>query len=196
MNKQNQDGSAHVIIISVVVLIIIGAIGYVFWNNFIAHKKSEDTAQVPSSSNTQASPKPVTDTGQLRVAAWNVTFSMPDALKNTSVKYYERTSSDTPPVTYYAFTTQRIQDLGGRCASQPLGDTVILNRFTEDQPAYPDSYWVSPEKIDGYRYVLSGPAASCSGGTSDDQTTTETSQTETNDKQSLIELVKSMVSAK
>jgi len=45
MNKyKNQNGSAHVIIIIIVSIIIVGALGFVFWNNFIK-TKSNSTAK-------------------------------------------------------------------------------------------------------------------------------------------------------
>jgi hypothetical protein len=198
MSKRNQIGSVHVAILSAVVLIIVGAAGYLFWNNFIANEKSDSTKEVSKSSKTNVSPSPTptTDASKLTLSDWKITFSIPDTLKDTSIKYYERRSNDNPSVAYYAFTTKRIQDLGGQCASQTFGDTVILNRFSEDQPAYPDSYWVSPDKVDGYRYVLSGPIASCSGTTADGQATQKTSQAETSDKESLIKLLESIKSAK
>lgn len=51
LNKSSkQTGSAHVIIITIVVIVILGGLGFVFWNNFLNKK---DTSQQNSQQTTQ-----------------------------------------------------------------------------------------------------------------------------------------------
>ena len=192
MSKQNQNRRVRVIAVSTVAAVIILLLGYLFWNNFAQNKENDNTQQVSHSKEDKKSTSPVDapkiDDTKLTLSDWKIAFTIPDSLKTTSIKYYERQSNDTPPANSYAFTTKRIQDLGGQCITQQFGDTVILTRFDEDQPAYPDSYWVSPDKIGGYRYVLSGPIASCSGAAAN----TQASPVEISDKEALIQLVKSI----
>ena len=48
-NSQNQIGSAHIVIIVILVLAIIAALGYVVWNNYLVPKDNQPTAQVTGS---------------------------------------------------------------------------------------------------------------------------------------------------
>ena len=199
MNKRNQNGSVYVGIISVVALIVIGTVGYLFWSNFIANHTDNKTVKIENNTKVSNPPSPSpnneSDPSTIVLSNWKVSFMIPGFLKDTSVIYKESKSNDNPPTYSYIFTTKRIQGLGGKCATEPFGNTLSLTRFSEDEPAYPDSYWVSPEKIDGFRYVLSGPIASCSGQVVNSGSA-QTSQIEIDDKASLIEMVKSIKSVK
>lgn len=191
----NEQGSIHIVIISIVAVMLLGAIGFLFWNNFIQPKNhSEPIATTKPSAIASATPTASPDVDKLTIADWKIEFTIPESLKDTSIKYSARRSNDNPPVASYSFTTSRIHDLGGECVKQPFGDTVMLNRFTEDQMAYPDSYWVSPDKIGGYRYVLSGPIAGCSMVNENGQVISSASQVEVKDRDSLKELVRSIKS--
>lgn len=51
ISNNNQRGSIHFILLAIVVIVIIGAIGFLFWNNFIKHDQKAATVQgVPSNS--------------------------------------------------------------------------------------------------------------------------------------------------
>jgi hypothetical protein len=149
---QFERGSAVPVIIVAIIIVILAGVGLALWNNLAP--KTQSTTKSDTSNTTEPS-------DELVISNWGIKFTIPDNLKPTEVKYYERQSSDTPPLTYYAFTTTRIQALGGACASQPFGDTEILNRYTEKPVATPDGELLNSNAIDGYYYVLSAPPASC-----------------------------------
>lgn len=65
MNLQKQSGSAHIIIIAVVGVAIVGAVGVLFWQNFVNNKTDNDKAAVVTDSESTkkqtTSPIPSTD---------------------------------------------------------------------------------------------------------------------------------------
>lgn len=192
------------ILLVVLTLIIVGAVAYLFVPQPDTHKSlfdslfnktDQNTVNTPTESpaaiSNSPTPSPTTETNTLTIPAWGVKFTIPVSLQDTSVKYTERKSNDQPPVTYYAFTTSRIQALGDKCTTQPFGDTVILNRFSDKPVAVPDGELISENPIGGYYYVVLSPIASCTGFDANGKAQTP-SQVETNDRASLNELVKSV----
>lgn len=65
MNSQRQSGSAHIIIIAVVGVIIAGTVGVLFWQNFVNNKTDSDNGAVATDSESTeqqtVSPVPSTD---------------------------------------------------------------------------------------------------------------------------------------
>jgi len=153
-NSSKRTGSAHLIIITIIVLLISGALGFVFWKNI-----NTSTNKPKGSTDKVAQTKQDTTPDYITLSDWGITFKVSDGLKSTQVKYTKNQSADGSS---YAFTTKRIHDLGGSCTTQPFGDTQILTRFTEKPIATPDGELLNDPAIDGYYYVLSAPAASCS----------------------------------
>jgi hypothetical protein len=134
------------------------------------------------------------DEGFLVIDDWNVKFELTGALKTTEVKYYARTTSDTPSQSYYAFTTARIRDLGGKCNEQTYGDTVLLYRYSEKPEATPDGELINQNALGGYYYVVTSPIASCSGFDANDQMKTP-SPTEVSDRAALKDSIGRLVAA-
>src|SRR5687768_9094971 len=114
-NSSRQNGSMHVVIIVILIVALLGALGFVFWQNF-TQKSEEKTA---NQSTTKNESKPKEDDGLLKLADWGIEFTIPDGLKTTTVKYSKSATKDTPPQEVYVFTTARIQALGGECAKSP-----------------------------------------------------------------------------
>jgi len=79
-NLTSQRGSAHVIIIVIVSLLVLGAVGYVFWNNFI-RSKDEVVSQATSTTTTDT---PTVDTKNelayktFTTDRYNVSFEHPE----------------------------------------------------------------------------------------------------------------------
>lgn len=130
--------------------------------------------------------------GFLAIDNWGVKFELTDTLKTTEVKYYARTTSDTPSQSYYAFTTDRIRDLGGKCTDQQYGDTVLLYRYSEKPVATPDGELINQNALGGYYYVMTSPIASCSGFNANGQMKTP-SPTEVSDRTALKESISKLV---
>lgn len=139
-----RSGSALLVIITAIVLIILCMLGFVFWQTFI-HK--EPTAKskpivVTKKEETQAKPFSIKDYG--------VQFIIPSGLKDTTIKYESRQIGEA---SFLAFTTQRAVNLGGDCAKgYPFGDLVTLSR---DSQANSNEYQVyTSEKVNGYYYHI------------------------------------------
>jgi hypothetical protein len=195
-NSSSQKCSALIIITSIISLILVGGLGYVFWNNTKRPKSVEETqtvTQVSSESPVTSSLKE--DGNILKIEDWKIEFTIPGSLKDTSIKYFERKSNDTPSMESYVFTTSRIQELGGECTKSPFGDTVQLSRFTEDPGPHPHSLWVSPSRVDGYIYILTTGIAGCSMFNEEGQMGNPVSQTELDDRSALVELAKTLKSS-
>lgn len=200
--RTKNKNTKKIAIISVIALVVLAGAFYLLWPQSDTNKsrlsslfdKSEQvepsTSVEPTISPTN-SPTPTVTASELSIPAWSVTFSIPATIQDTQVKYTERKSKDQPPVTYYAFTTSRIQALADKCTIQPFGDTIILNRYSEKPPVVPDGELINSEAIGGYYYTLSSPIAYCSGFDAKGNMQTP-SQVEVKDRQSLEELVKSI----
>ncbi len=61
MNTRNQSGSAHVVIIIILVVALLGTLGFVFWQNFLAPKDDKVTEQVTTQETTEAEITPEVD---------------------------------------------------------------------------------------------------------------------------------------
>jgi hypothetical protein len=189
-NYQKQSGSALVVVIVIAVVAILGALGYVIWNNFFGSINTE-TEQVVTQPNTPSDN--VSDENILTINNWGIQFAISDSLQSTKVMYNERSTNDEPPRNYYAFTTERIQRLGGKCAERQFGDTVIVYRYTEKPIATPDGELINEEAIGGYYYVLTSPIAACSGFNENDQMI-EPSQVEIDDRAALKDSIRTLTS--
>lgn len=166
LKKNNSIGSAQVIIITAIVVVLAGAVGYLGWNAYQGKygastastisetSKTTDTNTPSETANTQ------TETNVVKLDSWGVKFTIVESLAGTQVKYKAETQDRQ--TTAYVFTTARVEALGGECAKAPFGDLVSLIRFAEKPIATPDSELVSESPIGGYYYVVSGPIKSCS----------------------------------
>lgn len=192
-NSPKQTGSVHIVVIVALIVVVLGALGFVWWNNFHTKPVAKSSQSQASNSGTSTTQQPNTNApSTLTLVDWKVKFTLASSLKDTEVKYFKRTSNDNPPRTYYAFTTSRIQDLGGKCTGQPFGDTVILTRESDKPIITPDSELINQTPVDGYYYTLSSPIASCSGFDEKGQMR-EPSKIETNDRATLNISIKSLV---
>jgi len=117
-NPQTQQGSAHVVIIVILVVALIGALGFVFWQNFI--KKDEVTQSTQSQTSTQQDVSPATK--EFKSQEHNITFSYPGDWSvvesvdsgNTSEWYASRVSilnTQGKDVSYFSTGGQ----IGGLC---------------------------------------------------------------------------------
>lgn len=73
-----QTGSAHVAIIMILVVAILGLLGYVFWQNFIFHKSVVTTAKVDASTSTATNVSEATSGAQ--VVAQTPAYTLDDAV--------------------------------------------------------------------------------------------------------------------
>lgn len=53
-NQHKQQGSAHLVIILILAIALVGALGYIFWQNIVVKKPSDSTAQTTHSTATSS----------------------------------------------------------------------------------------------------------------------------------------------
>lgn len=175
------------------ILVAIGAAGYLAYQNI--HKTSSAKASNTPSISPSTSPSASSSSGNFVVKEWGVKFVLASSLQST--KLVQTTRTDGTSGTYYAFTTARIQALGGKCAESAtagFGDTVTLYRFAQKPIATPDGELLNASPINGYYYVLSSPSAPCSSFDANAQMH-DPSQTETNDRLALKQSISSLSAA-
>jgi hypothetical protein len=190
MKKQNQAGSALVVVIIILVIALIGTLGFVVWQNFLQPKATIEKVQTDESSN--ISTRTLKDPEYINLTDWSVKLQAPDGLKASTVKYGKNRIAEAPE--YYSFTTTKIVDLGEECATgYPFGDIVSLERSTSRQTALDNatSYGgelINDSAINNYFYYYqtsianTTPVPSCA-----------VSDTANSERSLLIELVKSLV---
>jgi hypothetical protein len=183
----SQKGSTHVIIIVILVVALLGALGFVFWQNFMnkpAPANNETSKVEDKKQDTPHKETPVSD--QLTLNDWGIKFTIAPSLKSTEIKYQAK-GPDT-----YVFTTSRIEALGGECAKSPFGDTVSLTRYAEKPIATPDGELLNTTPINNYYFVLSGPISSCSSLNSSQQPAGPVNAIETADREALNTTIKTL----
>jgi type II secretory pathway pseudopilin PulG len=162
-NSLGQKGSAHVIIIVILVVALVSALGYIFWQNYTSKNTQQaSTAQVAASSGKQQS-QSATPAGDRyeTLEAWGVKFKLDDSIKDTGVVQYKRYDQASPPREYYVLNTASADKVWKETCpgmSSPTGD--LLYRFTEKpsvdvegQLLEADGILLNPASIDGYYYV-------------------------------------------
>jgi hypothetical protein len=172
LKKNNSIGSVHIIIIATAVVALVGVVGFLGWNAYQSKNSASTaptTSETPKPSNPDTpSETPITPTESnvVKLDNWGVKFTLVDSLASTEVKYFARTTADTPPQEYYGLSTARVEALGGNCAELPFSDIVILQRYAEKPVAVPDGELLSEAPIGSYYYVVTGPIASCQANSS------------------------------
>lgn len=149
--KQKQSGSVHLIITIILVLALLGALGFIFWQNFINKKDSTSTTATASSqaaTNTAPASAATPTNDNLVVSQWGVTVPVKD--------FVLLSSSDE---NHIYVTTQAIIDEAKRisCTDTSIGNLYRVTT-TADQP----SYAALSSKIGTYYYGFwTGSQAAC-----------------------------------
>ena len=171
--KQNhiqQKGDAHAVIIIVLVVALIGTLGFIFWQNFTKaseqaaqdadakqteNKKTEtDESRLADTDNSEKKTK-VADEGYFAVPDWGVQFKK---LENDEVQWRLRDS------TSLGLTTKAIFDLGHACAGEMQYQVVVI-RSTEDLKQEIESFSLNTYayvgKVGDFHYAYAGSHAAC-----------------------------------
>jgi hypothetical protein len=151
------------IVITLVVLIALGAGGFYVWNKYLRTSTTTATyATAPSGT-------------YLVLKDWGVEFAIPKGM--STILQYELNASPNNEgiVTYYEFSTQRVEALGGQCgASDPVLGVVrlaLLDR-TRTQIENDSSGGVATNNnkpLNGYYYYASSAQSTCSNNGIDQQ---------------------------
>lgn len=197
--SHNQSGSkkVNIVIISALAIALISAAGFAFWTNALQSndnaEKSATTSLSPTPSTTpQASPNleasdSVADKNTITLSDWKVQFTIPDSLKTGSVKYSQQMNHGMES---YGFTTARIEALGGDCATQPYGKSLVLSRSANPLAGMYGYVAINNNPIDGYYYAYEETIPQCSGSATDPSVRVH--QTEIDDKTLLRTLLGSL----
>lgn len=174
-----QRGSHQLIIIAVVVIILLGVIGFVFWKNFVA-TPSTDTAKTQTAANTsdtkwtdEAAERSTVDTPKndeelkdyLVLKEWGLKFKIPEGAGE--IRYYHRTAAanDKGVDSHYRLSTKRVEDLGGMCATAKdgTGGLAAMTRTKKlpDDGSVSDGPINNGKPINGYYYLLSAAQSYC-----------------------------------
>jgi cytoskeletal protein RodZ len=180
MNKK-QSGFSHMMIIVVVLaVVLIGALGFIFWQNFIQNKsdnaKKEDTSKVStkqSETTTTNNTANITDKnkGYLVLSDWGVRFKLPSDLGSRQITYYKGVPGYTDSGKYvtgdgYSFSTNDVEALGENCAYNASDYWMPLASVTRYTSPYNQGSAVEGptliKKLGNYYYYTRGPQALCS----------------------------------
>lgn len=158
--KQSQSGSAHFIIIFILVIALLGALGFVFWQNFIQTKTTENKTSSTSTSSTESSNEVVDNTKYFSIAQWDIKgvydgqYKLEYQLKTNvdSTTYIELTSPDTPKACQgrmlkYIVKFSANDIIGGQghlaiSNPQTANDNYINNTLGNDLRKVGDSYYL------------------------------------------------------
>jgi len=155
--KQSQSGSAHLIIIIVLAVALLGSLGYVFYLNFMQPKSTP--APTPAVVVTPAPTPAVTDSyaGYLVIDDWNIKLKLPDGISAGTTVEYQKVSGNGSFGDYYVLTTNKYRELG--C---PLNQY----RLYRSDSALQDSSmsFAKLPIIDSMHFYYSGPQVPCVDG--------------------------------
>ncbi len=170
-----QQGSAHVVVVTVLSVALIGALGYIFWNNIIKPKDSASTANSTSSpkDDKQASASPKTEVAsnsnanQLDIKEWGITLKTSTAAKlNYTYTKKDVSAEDNPLYSQgydsYIVPTIKSQYLDNKSCS---GLGVTLSRSSEISKGSTSTNIV---KVGNYYYFITGSPALCPDGSDKD----------------------------
>lgn len=178
MNKQDQNGSMHIIVASIFTVVILGIVGFLYWSNFLK-PKPEEKVSVNTEAVVSVSPSPrveiTSGPGDVDMEAWSVRFKTTDALKDADVKAQMITSKVYPSgsYTYYDVSTsrQRAFKLTESTIDQlcEMGSSVFVDRYDEivSKDAEMDGFTkklINTESIGGYYYYWSIPSSGACDG--------------------------------
>lgn len=163
--KQYQSGSAHLAVIVVLVLALLGSVGFIFYQNFIQDKDGvskidgtniQDNDYTPKIDDTEKidnTEQVVSYEGYLVLDDWDVKFKLPADLGDNVVTYKKVTVDSG---VYYGISTERVSALGGNC-----DELVGFVRSEEPNNGAVGSP-IPAGQVDGYYYGIQSPQSACS----------------------------------
>jgi hypothetical protein len=163
-NSSKQTGSAHVVIIVILVIALIGTLGFVFWQNFFASKDTtpqQEAGQIEKSSSSSENKSADLDKGYLVLKDWGVKFKLPQT--KSEIVYYKEAANG---VEYYDFTTKRVEALGETCVEPNSQGFVTrlgsISRSVTKNELHPSAYAINNNKpLGGFYYYNSGAQSLC-----------------------------------
>ena len=156
IKHSHSQGFAHAFLVIGLVIALLFALGFIFWQNFI-HKEPTTTEIVTTT------PKEKTDLnkGYLVLEDWGIKFKLPET--KSKIVYYKVDNEAGPQ---YEFTTKRVEALGDSCVEPSKQGTVgrlgILTRSaTKFDELYSSNATNNNEPLNGYYYYASASNGPC-----------------------------------
>jgi type II secretory pathway pseudopilin PulG len=174
-NSLNQKGGAHVVIIVILLIALLGTLGFVFWQSFI-NKESTDAATDQKQATSQlAEEDKDLDEGYLVLKDWGIKFKL--LTDSNEITYYKKQAepNDKGVEEYYVFSTKRVEALGGQCAEPNDIGPVIRNgsisrtKIKREGEIASGSSVNNNESIADYYYYISGGQSLCANEGADIQ---------------------------
>lgn len=159
--KKNETGSAHLVIIAILSLIIVGLLGFTFWQNFMQKETDSNSSSQESSKTSSKITTPTSSEVALTEIATddsvgtNLTVKYPktwimkhaehsDAGVGVYSKQYEITSPDSDLSVKYIVT-----NVGGGGTCDPVNGDEIVQLDKSDIPGFTKAKFVSYSSNDG-----------------------------------------------
>lgn len=162
MKRRLQKGSAHVILTIILGVGLVGAIGWIFWQNFVS---KDDSAKVSTSedSNKKTPKKEAKETdpneGYLVIKEWGVRFKIPSSLSPSTIGYEKSDVGDG----YLDIYSTLVKSELANCLNKDQGldaDGSLISMYRKIESVEgPDSYQINKEPIAGYYYGYNNQAA-------------------------------------
>lgn len=156
-------GSAHVVVTVILVIALLGAVGFIFWQNFIKTELVSQTKVEVQDKTSDVKKDEVQDEneGYVVLREWNVRFKLPQG--SEEIVYYP---AQTQVGAHYEFTTKRVENLGEGCVEPGVNGIVTrlgyLSRSqTKNQELHGSVAANNNEPIDGYYYYVSAAQSTC-----------------------------------
>lgn len=151
INKSlSQKGNAHVVIIVILVITLVGALGFVFWQNFTNKESSENKVEVTKNDQTKVVEEPID-----KYAGWKT-----GTFKNANISYklpqnWQDISDNTQFQDNYIYEEVKIRALDGFTLSMSINN---LPRGGEYMPTMPKV--LEFKNIDDtYQWIIADDAA-------------------------------------
>jgi hypothetical protein len=164
MKSRNQTGSAHVVVIVILAVVVLGLVGYVFWNNFLKAKPStsKTASATTSTSKTASTAGTTTTTGKntITVPEWGVKGSISESdISGYSFNTYGDLSLTGPSL------SSACEDSTGYVSRATAGEDAIFGSTATNmtaKQAYDSKAdgWASAH-VGDYYYFVTSPQASC-----------------------------------
>lgn len=167
-NFSSQKGSAHVIIIVGLIILLIGALGFIFWQNFLNHDADNASKRTVTSTNAgkETAQNEKTKSEYLTVKEWAV--NIPQSPSSNVIEYTMNTEMTTA-----TFVSSEQKAVGGECGTEAFARYRIV-RIKQGQE--PTDYMIEGQvsnaeasgnvvTIKGTRYYIVGDfsGGDCSG---------------------------------
>lgn len=169
VNNSRSQGFAHAFLIIGIVVALLGALGFIFWQNFI-HKEPTITK---TEAVTKTQPKEEVDLskGYLVLEDWGVKFKIPET--KSEIVYYKVQNDDG---FFFEFTTKRVEALGENCVDNSTGGATRLGAISRSSVKREGVYIIGSRPFnnnepmgDGYYYYFSYTSALCADASGDIQ---------------------------